>query len=348
MNRICTSLVEAGYSSLLVGRKLEHSLPIDNKKYDQFRIKCWINKSFLFYAEYNIRLFLFLLKQPADAINAIDLDTILACFLAAKLKRIPIVYDAHEYFTEQEEIVERPFIKKIWTSIEYFTIPKIKTGYTVSNGYAKLFKQKYNVDYNIVRNVTKLRPITKEALINNEGYILYQGAVNYGRGLDILIDAMVELPNEKLMICGKGDIYYYLVEKVKRLNLEKQITFKGFVKPEDLSDITLKAKIGLTLFEEKGLSHKFSLANRFFDYIHNGVPQIAMNYPEYEEFNKKHQVAMLIESISTESIKNAILTLQQNHSLYKNIQENTLKARLENSWKNDAKTLVSVYDKLFQ
>jgi hypothetical protein len=118
MKRICTSVSSAGYSVVLVGRKKKSSLPLNNLSYKQHRLNCIFEKGKLFYAEYNIRLFFHLLFNRFDIVCSIDLDTILPGYFASKIKNKPQVYDAHEYFTEMEEVVSRPFIKKCWQWIE--------------------------------------------------------------------------------------------------------------------------------------------------------------------------------------------------------------------------------------
>ncbi|HJS53916.1 MAG TPA: hypothetical protein VJ765_05210, partial [Chitinophagaceae bacterium] len=77
MQRICSTLAGAGYDVLLVGRKLKTSPPLSNKHYGQRRLNCCFKKGKLFYTEFNIRLFFFLLFKKMDCICAIDLDTIL-------------------------------------------------------------------------------------------------------------------------------------------------------------------------------------------------------------------------------------------------------------------------------
>src|SRR5690349_17278363 len=88
MQRICNTLADAGYDVTLIGRKLKTSAPLPDKNYKQRRLNCWFNKGKLFYAEFNIRVFFFLLFKKADCICAIDLDTILPCYYISKLKGI--------------------------------------------------------------------------------------------------------------------------------------------------------------------------------------------------------------------------------------------------------------------
>jgi hypothetical protein len=84
MIRICTALA-ANYDVHLIGRVLPHSKPIVNQSFTQHRLNVWFQKGKLFYAEYNIRLFFFLLKKQFDMVCGIDLDTILPCYLVSKI-----------------------------------------------------------------------------------------------------------------------------------------------------------------------------------------------------------------------------------------------------------------------
>lgn len=345
MNRICTSLANNGYNVTLVGRRLRTSWALTSKPFRQKRIYCFFTKGKLFYFEYNFRLFFYLLFQRFDILCGIDLDTILPTFLLSKIKRKPFVYDAHEYFTEMEEVVARPWIKKAWETVEKMIVPRVKYGYTVSENYASMFAQKYGVDFEIIRNATLLNshePVTGKKL---EPYILYQGSVNVGRGLENLIEAMKDI-NCRLYICGKGDILEDLKKYSSRLNLDHKVIFYGFVEPEQLKKFTRNATLGITFFSKLGLSNYHSLANRFFDYLHSGVPQIAMSYPEYKRFNERFEVASLIGTLDTPAIVNAVNNLLNNPEYYYRLSNNCLEARKHFNWQIEEEKLLRFYEKI--
>jgi glycosyltransferase involved in cell wall biosynthesis len=344
MIRICTSLVNAGYDVLLVGRKHKKSKPLQEKKFDQKRITIGPEEGKMMYLLYWLRLFFYLLFQKSDAFCAIDLDTILPVLFASRIKGTKRVYDAHELFTEMQEVVTRPREKKIWDAIEKFTVPKFTAGYTIGECYAAFFHEKYGVDYAIVRNATVLRPVNipeKKAL-----YILYQGAVNVGRCFEFLIPAM-QYVNAPLIICGEGNFYHEAVTLTQKLGLEHKITFKGYVPPDELKAYTINAWTGITLFEAVGPSNRLSMANRFFDYMHSGVPQLCMAYPEYEKVNAQFELAYLIEEPNIDNIAKALNKLISDKEYHHRLQENALKAREIYCWQEEEKRLVQVYRKLF-
>lgn len=343
MIRICTSLSQNGYQVTLVGRKTKNSVALPNLSFTQKRLYCFFEKGKLFYAEYQFRLFFFLLFKRIDAICAIDLDTILPCYFISVLKKIPRIYDAHELFCEMKEVMSRPAIYKIWKHIERFAVPKFKNGYTVNNIIANEFKSMYGLEYEVIRSLSLLREMAVPS--KKEKYILYQGAVNEGRSFETLIPAMqwVDAP---LIICGDGNFMQKTKEFVKQYGLENKIIFKGKIAPEELREITQQAYIGTTLFENTGKSNYFSLANRFFDYLHAGVPQICVDYPSYKEVNNLHEVAVLVNDLQPKSLAKAISELLINEALYNRIQQNCLVARKEYNWQQEEKKLVHFYHKI--
>lgn len=349
MIRICTSLAGQGYDVTLVGRKLPASLPLQQKIFKQKRLSCFSTKGFLFYAEYNLRLFFWLLFQKADCICAIDLDTILPCLFASSLKRTKRVYDAHELFCEMKEVVTRPSRYKIWKKIERFAVPKFKYGYTVCMPIAEEFQKMYKVNYEVVRNV----PFKKENnhLIDTDKlpatiFFLYQGAVNEGRSFETLIPAMknVEAP---LFIYGDGNFLEQTKALIEKNEVADKVFLKGKLQPEELKHITSQAFAGVTLFENNGLSNYYSLANRFFDYIQAGVPQVCVNYPSYRQINQEYDIALLIPDSSEKSVAEGMNLLLHNIVLYKRLKSNCIKAAEQLNWQQEEKTLINFYKNLF-
>lgn len=345
MHRICTSLAENGYAVTLVGRKLPSSLPIEEKKFAQKRIRCWFNKTKWFYAEYNIRLFFFLVFKKMDAICAIDLDTILPCLRISKWKGIPRIYDAHELFTELKEVITRPAVQRIWTRIEKRAVPKFKHGYTVSESIAEEFKRRYEVDYKTIRNVPVLQPLANN--VQTERFILYQGAVNEARGLEYLIPAM-QWVNSKLVICGDGNFMEQLKKLIDDYKLEEKVELQGMLSPDKLREISQNAFIGVAVPEKEGLNQYLALPNKLFDYIHAGLPQVTVDYPEYQKINRQFEVAVLLDDISPKRIAEALNNLLMDDVLYKRLKENCMKAREILNWQQEEKKLISFYHSILK
>jgi len=361
MIRICTTLAQQDHIVTLVGRELNESANFQPQAFIQKRLYCFFTKGPLFYAEYNLRLFFWLIFQRADCICAIDLDTILPCLFASKLKETKRVYDAHELFCEMKEIVTRPSRYKMWKWIERFAVPKFQHGYTVCEPIAKEFEKMYGVRYEVVRNVpfqiksNIQNPESKDQEARNKGqgtsnhkpqtFFLYQGAVNEGRSFETLIPAMkqVDVP---LHIYGDGNFMTQTKELIASNHLQEKVLLKGKLKPEELKNFTAEAYAGITLFENNGLSNYLSLANRFFDYIQAGIPQLCVDYPAYRQINEQFSIALLITDSTEENIAKGLNLLLSDDVLYGQLKENCKKAATILNWQEEEKILIQFYKEL--
>jgi glycosyltransferase involved in cell wall biosynthesis len=345
MQRICASLAKEGYDVWLIGRKIKGCPELDTMPFKQLRINCLSKKGPLFYLEYNLRLFFYLLFKKADLICAIDLDTILACYFSSLIKGTIRVYDAHEYFTELKEVASRKQIQRIWLAIERFTVPKFKNGYTVNDWIAEALKQRYQVEYEVIRNLPLNQPYIGQQ--SEQRFIIYQGAVNEGRCFEQLIPAMKEV-DAILKIYGTGNFINQTLSIINKHSLKYKIELNKPLPPPQLREITGQAAIGITLFDDAGLSQVHSLANRFFDYMMAGIPQLCVDFPEYRVINSEFEIAYLIPDTAPETIARALNKLLQDNVLYNRLQSNCLEARKKLNWDFEEQHLIKFYKALFK
>lgn len=332
-------MAAAGYLVTLVGRKRKTSVALLQQSYFQKRLSCISDKGKLFYIEYNIRLFFHLLFSKYDIIGAVDLDTLLPCYLVSKIRGKKLVFDAHEHFTELIEVVSRPRVQGVWLALERFVLPKVKYAYTVSENLRQIFNGQYGKKFQLIRNVSEYE--TYAIPEKKEKYIIYAGAVNLGRGLHEFIDAMKYI-DAKLYICGKGDIFDELSSKVKNSGLQNKVVFLGYIQPTLLKEYIRNAYIGCLLLENKGLSYYYSLANKFFDYMHAGIPQITIDFPEYRLINDQYRIAELID-LKVEDIVRAANKLLSDEAYYRELSANALKASQEYNWQRESEKLLKFY-----
>lgn len=302
------------------------------------------HKSALFYAEFNIRLFFYLLFSKKDVLYANDADTLLANYWVSKLQNKPLIFDSHELFSEVPEIINKPFVKKVWRKIEDSIIPKLKHVITVSNGIKNHYKQLYNTNAEVIRNVPVLEEVNPSKFpfsTKNKKVILYQGAVNVGRGLELMIDTMKLVPNHLLVIIGNGDILEQLEQKVLKLNLEEQVKFLGKISPKELKTLTSLATIGVSLEEDLGLNYKYALPNKLFDYIHAEIPVIVSNLPEMKDLIKQYPVGHVLSSRTPNELANQILSLQN-----KDFNQALVNAKKDLNWNIEELKLISIIKRI--
>jgi glycosyltransferase involved in cell wall biosynthesis len=349
MQRICTTLSQNGYEVTLIGRQLTHSKPLPNFIFKTKRLQYFASKGFLFYAALNIRLFFFLLFHPFDLLYTVDLDTMPGGVLAAWLRGKKRVFDAHEYFTEVPEVTNRKTVKAFWTWIEQVFVPFYPSAITVSGTLAEIFEEKHKIPFALVRNMPNLME-NKNRIFETQiapKILLYQGALNKGRGIAEMLAAMQYLEGMVLYLAGEGDLSDFLKKKAKELNVENKVQFLGNLSPVDLKNITQKAWLGLNLLENNGLSYYYSLANKFFDYVQAQVPSLCIDFPEYQKLNADFEVAVLISDISPSKIAKKIAFLLENEGFYQKLKSNCSLASEVWVWENEEKVLFEVIENCF-
>ena len=341
VHKVCRTLHNAGYDVFLIGRKLSNSKPL-NRSYRTKRISLLFNKGVLFYAEFNLRLFFVLLFYKKDVLLANDLDTLLPNYLISKLQIKKLVYDSHELFSEIPELVNKPFTKKVWRSLERRVLPKLKNTYTVSNSIADYYDKKHQTKFKVIRNLPlMIRTISKGNFSfdhKGEKIILYQGAINIGRGLELIINTMPFISNCILVIIGNGDIIKNLKSYVKNINLVKKVRFLESLTPNELQKITPLANIGISIEEDLGLNYRFSLPNKIFDYINAEVPILVSNLPEMRKIIDTHKVGEIVKDRSPQK-----LSLQIKELLKKDYSEELKKAKKELIWENQEEELLAIF-----
>jgi len=352
VNKTCNTLVSLGFDVLLVGRVKRDSLPLPARNYRMKRMKLLFEKGPLFYAEFNIRLFFFLLFTKANLLFSNDLDTLLPNFIISKIKKTPIVYDSHEYFTETPELVNRKFVQGVWKSIEQWIFPKLPDVITVNESIAQLFTKKYGNTVNVVRNIPPMKTISaiktkaELGLPENVPLILLQGAgINIQRGAEELVEAMQFLDQVVLLIIGGGDVIDELKSRANVLNLEDKIMFLPKMPFEKLFSYTVHASIGFTIDKNTNINYRFSLPNKLFDYIHAGLPVLASPLVEIKKIIEQYEVGETIESHEPEYLARTIGNMLADKARLDFYRQNCLKAAAILNWENEQKVLIGVLKK---
>ena len=351
VDRMCTTLTNMGFEVLLTGRELKASKPLQSRAYQTKRMRLIFTKGPLFYAEYNKRIFLFLLFSKADLQVSNDLDSLPGNYLAALLRRRPLVHDNHEYFRGVPELNGRGFTQKVWKAFEDFIFPKLKTVLAVNGSIAALYNKEYGNEIHVIRNVPfskqKVSHITKTSLgiPEEKKVILYQGAVNVDRGLEEAILAMKFIKsNALLLIVGTGDVFNSLQSFVTEHNLQNKVFFTGQIPLERLHGYTMLADIGLSIEKDVSINYHYCLPNKFMDYIQARVPVLVSPLPEMKAIVEKYDIGGFITSHEPVQLADDFDRMLSNPENIRFYRKNLEKAAADLCWENEEKELIRIFE----
>lgn len=338
MHRICGTLAKNGFQVTLIGRLKPTSIPLEKSNFNTERLTVASERGVLFYLNYNLKLFFYLIKSDADVICSVDADTLLAGRLATWFSNKELVYDAHELFTELPELDNKPVRKLVWKIINRVGLWGSVRCYTVNDELATMLSKKYKHSFISIQNVPDLNQDKRSTLTPTKPIkLVYVGMINKGRGIEESIKFVKNHKNYELHIIGNGDLY----DSLKHSTIgQSRIYWYGFLSQNNIKQLLPTFDIGLNLLSANSKNYFYSSANKFFDYVQATVPVLTMNFPVYSRLCSEYKVGELIQSLQESDIEDGIMQILKD---YENYGIQCRKARQIWNWQNEEKKLLSFY-----
>jgi hypothetical protein len=204
-----------------------------------------------------------------DLILANDLDTLPLAVRLAQEKKVKLIYDAHEYAPREFEssFKWRILWQQYKTRLCRDYLPKVDAMITVCQGIADEYKRQFRVKSVLVFNAPayeNLEPLEVKSKIR----LIHHGAAIRERNIESMIDLMKELDDRfelNLMLVPSDKCYFS--ELQKKCFQNPKIKWLEPVKMPDISKKINQFDIGLYLLNDVGFNARFSLPNKFFEFI---------------------------------------------------------------------------------
>lgn len=350
------SLLNAGYDVQVIAlyepplkeREIIQNIPVHRLR---LKTRNWGKSKFVQLLKY-LEVFFILLRnyKNTDIIHCNDFDPLLISVIWKRLlsNKIKIVYDAHEYETERNDLYG--FEKKIVKFLEKRLIKYVDKIITVSESIANEYVRLYGVNKPaLVLNCPKFQKVVKKDLFRekfnlnkNDIIFLYIGGLQLGRGIEIILDVFKRLTNEKvLIVLGDGS----LKEKVEvYAKTCKNIFYHPAVSYEILLNYTASADFGLLPYENTCLNHYFCLPNKLFDYLMAGLPVIVPDLLELKKIVETYRLGYIVESYKPENLITTINGIKKDDKF--SFLNNIKKFDEEYNWENQEKALLKLYEEL--
>lgn len=284
------------------------------------RLNLWFSSGFLFYALWQYRLLFQLMRTQCESVWANDLDTLLPAFLMSKIRRIPLIYDSHEFFTEAAGLTGRPLQRGVWLALERWIFPKLKSVITVNDSIAEAYATRYPRAVCekplVIRNMP-LKRTKRSGMVDwrkrldipdDATFLILQGAyLDKDRGVIQAVEALRDQRKWHLVVVGAGAEFDWALTQVGQL--DGRLICIPKMPFDELCTLTANADIGLSLDRGVHGNYWFSLPNKLFDYIHAGIPVVASPMPEVKRIVEEWSVGAVIDDHSPAAIETAVNAL---------------------------------------
>jgi len=240
----------------------------------------------LSYGEYVTKSLVHALASGADAYEGNDLPALLPALLAARIRRRPVVYRAHELFSETQSHV--PFAW-FWRLLDRLLVPKCDEVVTPEENRSRIYLDEFGANHlpMTVRNCPPYRPPMRSARLREElvrrgvncpTIVLYQGLIDSMRCIEEIAEATRYFDaGVVLVIIGGG--YGKWADAAAVLARYDRVVVLPRVPYEELPAYTASADIGILLYRNDCRNNYYCAPNKVFEYMMMGLPVIAANYP---------------------------------------------------------------------
>jgi glycosyltransferase involved in cell wall biosynthesis len=227
-------------------------------------------------------------RFPATLYHANDLDTLPAAVILSRLNNAPLLYDAHELFSDQFHGTSRQF-SAILFGLERWLIRFAHKVVTINHSIAETLATWHKVPLpSVVMNcpfavkVVQPRPDSLGGSSTRTARLVYQGIFMRDRGLEELIRSAAWYESAHLYLRGYGALEGTLRALVKAEHLQNRVHFLPPVAADQLVEGLAGFDVGLIPYRATSLNNRLCLPNKIFEYLQAGLALAVSALPEME------------------------------------------------------------------
>ena len=271
-----------------------------------------------FYAWLYLKMLWRGMRTSFDVVHCHDLDTLPLGYMLGKLKRKPIVYDAHESFPDMIEGNVPRAIQGGLVRLENFLIRRIDLLITVGEKLRRHFAERGTRRSVVVGNWKRLRDFSRTAEQNRE--VRWRLGIPDGalvivcimqllrdRKIEELVAAVEDCPDVYVILGGKGVLEELVVQAAAK---NPRIRFVGFVSGKQIADYTCAGDVVYYGFDPENPNARFSAPNKLYEALAAGRPLITGDFGEIADVVRGAECGIVLPKYSAEEIQKALRVVE--------------------------------------
>lgn len=275
-------------------------------------------------------------KYDFDLIIANEIDAVPLARRLGESKRVPIIFDAHEYYFDYAQVESwKERLKRQEIQFQFKTyVHEIDSVLTVSAGIQNIYKSKWNIATRLVRNASGYKDLHPSSVKGKLRLVHHGGAIP-GRQLEKMISMMDNLDDrfELHLYLVEVPVYRVYAEQLRSMASEK-VYFHDPVPTNQIPEVINEYDIGVYLLPSTTINQRFALPNKFFEFVQARLALAIGPSEEMADYVRKFDLGIVAS-------ENDPLTLA---AALRNITESQVQKFKRNSHEH-ARTLSSDSDK---
>ena len=270
-----------------------------------------------------LRLALAIRRTRPDILHAHDTDALQVIGPIGRRLDVPVVFDSHELWLGRSARGRSRLYHRVAQAyygwVERRFVPRAAAVIVANPPVAAELERRYGrgdvvpvpnypsesgaVPARDLRSLPNCAEIPADAPI-----VIYVGAMTTERGIEQLVDAMVEVPEARLVFLGGGGLEPAIRDRVAWRGLTDRTHFAGMVPSGDVVPYAASATVGILSTMPTNLNNRLALPNKIFQYMAAAIPVVASDYPQIREVVEGSGCGLLVDPTDTDGLSAAIRT----------------------------------------
>ena len=325
----------------------------------------WLWRYFVVYQEEFRRAGL---ARQFDYVHANDLTTLTTGWVLARARRVPLIYDAHELWTENVQPTAEGWkpmsgaTRVLTGAWERFLLRSVDEITTVSPSIVTEFERrsprrvqpKLVPNYpamELLRTVPRRPSLREECGVSDADFLtLYLGGVNPLRNIETVIRAHALLPTNYVFAIRGPGVEAHAAEYralARDEGVADRVVVLSPVPMDDVVAVAQGADCGIVMLRNICKNFLYFFPNKLFEYSLAGLPVAASDFPDIRSFVLAERCGVTFDPDSPTSIAAALKRLGDDHDEARAMGERGRRSVLEErNWETAVNVLLKAYERL--
>ena len=295
-----------------------------------------------------------LLRVRADIYHACELASLPACYVAARLRGKPLVFDPYDLPLDYPRLARWRRLHALAAWVLRAMLPYCAGVIVTSPPEGRELQQRFGGPVPaLVRNIPPYQVPAPSRRLHERLQLsphtriaLYQGHVKEDRSLETLVHAARFLdPEIAIVMMGDGPNWSELTALIAQEEVRDRVYLLPAVPNSELLTWTASADLGLIVYPPAySMNRRICLPNKLFEYLMAGLPVLTAPLEAIVEVVRTYDVGAVVPSVEPEAVGRAISALLADEAAMARMRRNALAAcARELRWEVEQERLVALY-----
>ena len=279
-----------------------------------------------------------------DAVHCHDFDTLMLGAFIARLRRVPLVYDSHEWYSKMVAKDLPSYLCGIIERTESLLMPNCTTVIAANDAVADHLRTSGAIDVTVVMNCISLPPDDPRQAYQEkkEVSLFYGGSLEPGRFVKEMLEVAKEDADCHLQVAGNGRLTEYVKEAARSCD---RIKFLGYIPQDKVLLNVSQCDVVVSMLDPSDGNYAIATPIKLLEAMAFGVPAIVTEGTHSADLVKRLDCGAAVE-YSVEGMKLGLSFLKDARTRKRMGRNGRAAAETDYNWSVMRERLIGAYSSL--